>query len=51
MFDQDPKWFVSTVMPYMPLVVVLFATLNFWARRHRQMAPVPIKQGRKPWTS
>jgi len=51
MFGQDPKWFVSLVMPYMPLVVVLFAAREFWTQRRRQMAPVPIKRGRKPWTS
>jgi len=51
MFGQDPKWFVSLVMPYMPLVVALFAARDAWTRRRGQMAPALIERGRKPWIS
>ena len=51
MFGQDPHWFVSLVMPYMPIVVVLLAARDSWTQRRRQTAPVPIQRGRKPWTS
>jgi len=51
MFGQDPNWFVNAVMPYMPLGVVLFAARDAWTRRRRQMEPVPIERGRKPWIS
>ena len=51
MFDQDPNWFVSLVMPYVPLVVVALAARDAWTRRRRQMTSVPIEGGRKPWTS
>ena len=51
MFGQDSNWFVSLVMPYMPLVVISLAVRDAWTRRRRQMACVPIEGGRKPWTS
>ena len=51
MFGPDPNWFVSLVMPYLPIIVVLFAARDAWTRRRRQMTPVPIKGGRKPWIS
>ena len=50
MFGPEPNWFMSLVMPYLPIIVVLFAALD-WTRRRRQMAPIPIKRGRKPWIS
>jgi len=51
MFGPDPNSFMSLVMPYIPMVVVAFATRDAWTRRRRQMAPVPIERGRKPWIS
>jgi hypothetical protein len=51
MFGPDPNWFVSLVMPYLPIIVVLFAARDAWTRRRRQVEPVPIERGRKPWTS
>jgi len=49
MFGPEPNWFMSLVMPYIPAVVVAFATWNAWTRRHRQMALALIEQGRTPW--
>ena len=51
MFGPDPNWFMSLVMPYIPIVVVAFATRDAWTRRRRQMALALIERGRKPWIS
>ena len=51
MFGQDPNWFMSLVMPYLPLAVIAFVARDAWILRRRQMAPVPIERGRKPWIS
>ena len=51
MFGQDPNWFVSLAMLYIPLVVVLFAARDAWTRRRIQMTPALIERGRKPWIS
>ncbi len=58
MFGEDPNWFMSLVMPYMPLVVVAFAARDAWTRRRTQKAPAPTDRsqhfgqgGRKPWIS
>jgi hypothetical protein len=51
MFGPDPNWFMSLVMPYIPLVVVVFAARDAETRRRRQMEPVPIERGRQPWIS
>jgi hypothetical protein len=51
MFGPDPNSFMSLVMPYIPMVVVAFATRDAWTRRHLQMAPALIERGRKPWIS
>ena len=51
MFGEDPNWFMSLVMPYIPMVVVAFATRDAWTRRRIQMAPALIERGRKPWIS
>ena len=39
------------VMPNLPIIVVLFAARDAWTRRRRQVEPVPIERGRKPWIS
>ena len=51
MFGEDPIWFMSLVMPYIPLVIVAFATWDAWTRRRRQMALALIERRRKPWIS
>ena len=51
MFGPDPNRFMSLVMPYIPLVVVAFATWDAWTRRRRQMALALIEQPRKLWIS
>jgi hypothetical protein len=51
MFGPDPNSFMSLVMPYIPMVVVAFATRDAWTRRRIQMAPALIERGRKPWIS
>jgi hypothetical protein len=52
MFGPDPNSFMSLVMPYIPMVVVAFATQDAWTRRRIQMmAPALIERGRKPWIS
>ena len=51
MFGPDPNWFMSVVMPYIPLVVAAFAARAAWTSRRRQIVPVPIEVGRKPWIS
>ena len=51
MFGPEPNWFMSLVMPYIPMVVVAFATRDAWTRRRAQMAPTLIERGRKPWIS
>ena len=55
MFGDDPNWFMSLVMPYIPLVVVAFAARHAWTRRRNtQRVPVPTEcsqRGRSPWIS
>ena len=54
MFDEDPNWFMSLVMPYMPPVVVAFAARDAWTQLSSQKALVPAdrsQQERKPWIS
>jgi hypothetical protein len=51
MFGPDPNWFVSLVMPYLPIIVVLFAARDAWTRRRRQMVLALIERRRKPWIS
>ena len=51
MFGPDPNWFISLLMPYIPMVVVAFATGDAWTRRRRQMAMALIERGRTPWIS
>ena len=51
MFGPDPNRFMSLVMPYMPLVVVAFATRDAWTWRRRQIAPALMERERKPWIS
>ena len=51
MFGPDLNWFVSLVMLYLPIIVVLFAARDAWTRRRIQMAPALIERGRKPWIS
>jgi hypothetical protein len=54
MFGEDPNWFMSLVMPYVPLVVVAFAARDAWTRRRTQGVPAPIEcgqRGRNPWIS
>ena len=51
MFGPEPNWFKSLVMPYIPAVVVAFATWDAWTRRRRQMALALIERRRKLWIS
>jgi len=51
MFGPEPNWFMSLVMPYIPAVVVAFATWDAGTRRRRQMALALIERGRTPWIS
>ena len=51
MFGEDPNWFVSLVMLYMPIVAAVLATRAAWTRRHVQMVSVPIERGKKAWIS
>jgi hypothetical protein len=51
MFGPDANWFISLLMPYIPMVVVAFATWDAWTRRRRQMALAVIERGRTPWIS
>lgn len=58
MFGEDPNWFMSLVMPYMPLVVVAFAARDAWTRRRTRRPSESAdrgqrfgQQGRKPWIS
>ena len=51
MFGPEPNWFMSLVMPYIPFVVVAFATWDAWTRRRGQMGLALIERGRKPWIS
>jgi hypothetical protein len=51
MFGPDPNSFMSLVKPYIPMVVVGFATRDAWTRRRIQMEPALIERGRKPWNS
>ena len=51
MFGPDPNWFISLLMPYIPMVVVAFAMRDAWTQLRIQMALALIERRRKPWIS
>jgi hypothetical protein len=51
MAGGDLNWFVSLVMPCMPLVAVALTAHDAWTRRRRQIVSVPIEREKKAWIS
>ena len=51
MFSEDPNWFVSLVMLYIPIVAAALAARAAWTRRHVQTVSVPLERGKRAWIS